>query len=93
VAALGYFVDVYDLVLFGVIRVPSLIGIGITSDADIAHYGKMLFNYQMWGMLAGGVFWGVLGDKKGQAFRFIRFHFFIFYCQYFKWHDYNNRAI
>jgi putative MFS transporter len=66
VAALGYFVDVYDLVLFGVIRVPSLIGIGITSDADIAHYGKMLFNFQMWGMLAGGVFWGVLGDKKGR---------------------------
>jgi len=66
VAALGYFVDVYDLVLFGVIRVPSLKGIGITSDADIALYGKMLFNYQMWGMLAGGIFWGILGDKKGR---------------------------
>lgn len=66
VAALGYFVDVYDLVLFGVIRVPSLKGIGITSDADIAHYGKMLFNFQMWGMLAGGIFWGILGDKKGR---------------------------
>lgn len=65
-AALGYFVDVYDLVLFGVIRVPSLKGIGITSDADIALYGKMLFNYQMWGMLAGGIFWGILGDKKGR---------------------------
>lgn len=66
VAALGYFVDVYDLVLFGVIRVPSLKGIGITSDADIAMYGKMLFNFQMWGMLAGGIFWGILGDKKGR---------------------------
>ncbi|MFN8284247.1 MAG: MFS transporter [Chitinophagales bacterium] len=66
VAALGYFVDVYDLVLFGVIRVPSLKGIGITSDADIALYGKMLFNYQMYGMLAGGIFWGILGDKKGR---------------------------
>ncbi|MFN8295090.1 MAG: MFS transporter [Chitinophagales bacterium] len=66
VAALGYFVDVYDLVLFGVIRVPSLKGIGITSDADIAYYGKMLFNYQMYGMLVGGIFWGVLGDKKGR---------------------------
>ena len=66
VAALGYFVDVYDLVLFGVIRVPSLIGIGITSDADIATYGKMLFNYQMSGMLIGGIFWGILGDKKGR---------------------------
>lgn len=66
VAALGYFVDVYDLVLFGVIRVPSLKGIGITSDADLAFYGKMLFNFQMWGMLAGGIFWGILGDKKGR---------------------------
>lgn len=66
VAALGYFVDVYDLVLFGVIRVPSLKGIGITSDADIAFYGKMLFNYQMYGMLIGGIFWGILGDKKGR---------------------------
>ncbi|HUM51281.1 MAG TPA: MFS transporter [Chitinophagales bacterium] len=66
VAALGYFVDVYDLVLFGVIRVPSLKGIGITSDADIATYGKMLFNYQMYGMLIGGIFWGILGDKKGR---------------------------
>ena len=66
VAALGYFVDVYDLVLFGVIRVPSLKGIGITSDADIAMYGKMLFNYQMYGMLIGGIFWGILGDKKGR---------------------------
>lgn len=66
VAALGYFVDVYDLVLFGVIRVPSLKGIGITSDADIAYYGKMLFNYQMYGMLVGGIFWGILGDKKGR---------------------------
>ncbi len=66
VAALGYFVDVYDLVLFGVIRVISLKGIGITSDADIATYGKMLFNYQMYGMLIGGIFWGILGDKKGR---------------------------
>lgn len=66
VAALGYFVDIYDLVLFGVIRIPSLKGIGITSDTDLAYYGKMLFNFQMWGMLAGGVFWGILGDKKGR---------------------------
>lgn len=66
VAALGYFVDIYDLVLFGVIRISSLKGIGITSDTDLAYYGKMLFNFQMWGMLAGGVFWGILGDKKGR---------------------------
>ncbi|MBK6274242.1 MAG: hypothetical protein IPF58_05820 [Saprospirales bacterium] len=50
--------------MFGVIRVPSLKGIGITSDEDIAMYGKMLFNYQMYGMLIGGIFWGILGDKK-----------------------------
>lgn len=66
VAALGYFVDVYDLVLFGVVRVASLKGIGILDDIAIGTYGKILFNWQMWGMLIGGILWGVLGDKKGR---------------------------
>lgn len=66
VAALGYFVDVYDLVLFGVVRVSSLKGIGITGDADLGLIGKMLFNWQMGGMLIGGILWGILGDKKGR---------------------------
>lgn len=66
VAALGYFVDIYDLVLFSVIRVQSLKGIGIP-DADLLKEGVFLLNMQMFGMLLGGILWGVLGDKKGRV--------------------------
>ena len=67
VAALGYFVDIYDLVLFGVIKAESLKQIMIgTSPALQAATGKFLFNMQMIGMLIGGVIWGVLGDKRGR---------------------------
>jgi len=66
VAALGYFVDIYDLVLFGIVRQPSLIDLGITSSYDLQHIGAKLLNLQMLGMLFGGIFWGVLGDKKGR---------------------------
>jgi MFS family permease len=67
VAALGYFVDIYDLVLFGVVKAESLSQIMSTaSDADIAATGKFLFNMQMLGMLIGGLLWGILGDKKGR---------------------------
>jgi MFS family permease len=75
VAALGYFVDIYDLLLFGVERTESLNSIlpiqypGI-SDAVLKTlngiYGKLLLNWQMFGMLIGGIFWGILGDKKGR---------------------------
>ncbi len=67
VAALGYFVDIYDLVLFGVIKAESLKQIMVgTSPALQAATGKFLFNMQMIGMLIGGVIWGVLGDKRGR---------------------------
>ena len=67
VAALGYFVDIYDLVLFGVIKAESLKQIMIgTSPALQAATGKFLFNMQMIGMLIGGGIWGVLGDKRGR---------------------------
>lgn len=65
VAALGYFVDVYDLVLFSVVRVPSLKGLGL-SDAEVFSTGVMLLNAQMVGMLFGGVLFGVLGDRRGR---------------------------
>lgn len=65
VAALGYFVDIYDLVLFSIVRVPSLKGIGLIGD-DLFHKGILLLDIQMIGMLIGGVFWGILGDKKGR---------------------------
>ncbi len=66
VAALGYFVDIFDLLLFGMIRTSSLKDIGITSKEAIERYGLMLDNWQMTGMLVGGLFWGILGDKKGR---------------------------
>lgn len=66
VASLGYFVDIYDLVLFSIIRVDSLKGIGITDPAELTAQGLSLLSMQMWGMLLGGVLWGVLGDKRGR---------------------------
>jgi putative MFS transporter len=65
VAALGYFVDIYDLVLFSIVRVPSLKGLG-ASGQQLMDDGIFLINMQMFGMLVGGVFWGILGDKKGR---------------------------
>jgi MFS transporter, putative metabolite:H+ symporter len=65
VAALGYFVDIYDLLLFSIIRVPSLHSLGL-NDAAIATDGLKIINIQMMGLLIGGIFWGVLGDKKGR---------------------------
>jgi MFS family permease len=65
VASLGYFVDIYDLVLFGIIRVSSLTDLGLTAD-QIREKGLLLINVQMAGMLIGGVLWGILGDKKGR---------------------------
>jgi MFS family permease len=67
VAALGYFVDIYDLVLFGVVKGESLQQIMSNASAEqIASTGKFLFNMQMLGMLLGGLLWGILGDKKGR---------------------------
>ncbi len=66
VAALGYFVDIYDLLLFGIVRVESLKGIGVVGKEALADYGTLLLNWQMGGMLLGGIFWGMLGDKKGR---------------------------
>ena len=65
VAALGYFVDIYDLVLFSVVRISSLKSIGISGQA-LVDQGALLLNVQMFGMLLGGVAWGILGDKRGR---------------------------
>ncbi len=65
VAALGYFVDIYDLLLFSIIRVKSLKGLGLT-DALIDTDGKFIISVQMWGLLIGGIIWGIMGDKKGR---------------------------
>ena len=66
VAALGYFVDIYDLLLFGFVRVKSLTDLGF-SGQDLTDKGLSLQNYQMFGMLVGGILWGVLGDKRGRV--------------------------
>lgn len=66
VAALGYFVDIFDLQLFNIISKSSLKGIGITNQAMIDHYDYSLFLWQMSGMLVGGLLWGIIGDKFGR---------------------------
>ena len=65
-AALGYFVDIYDLILFGVVKNPSLIDLGITDKAALFSEGNFLLSMQMAGMLIGGIVWGILSDKKGR---------------------------
>lgn len=65
VASLGYFVDIYDLLLFSIVRVPSLQSLGLTGQ-DLTDKGIFLLNVQMIGLLVGGIFWGILGDKKGR---------------------------
>ena len=65
VAALGYLVDMYDLFLFSVVRVPSLKALGVPTDQLLTE-GITLLNYQMAGMLIGGVLWGIIADKKGR---------------------------
>ena len=62
VAALGYFVDIYDLLLFGIVRVPSLVDLGLNPDVS----GSLIMKFQMFGLLLGGILWGILGDKKGR---------------------------
>lgn len=65
VAALGYFVDIYDLQLFGIVRVPSLKSLGLQGD-EVNTVGATIINWQMGGLLLGGILWGVLGDKRGR---------------------------
>jgi putative MFS transporter len=65
VAALGYFVDIYDLLLFNIVRIPSLRSLGL-SVIDVDKKGEFIIGIQMVGLLLGGIIWGVAGDKKGR---------------------------
>lgn len=65
VASLGYFVDVYDLLLFNIVRVPSLKDLGLTED-QISTIGAHIYNWQQAGLLIGGFLWGILGDRLGR---------------------------
>ncbi len=66
VSALGYFVDIYDLVLFSIVRVASLRDLGV-AESELLPVGVRLLNMQMTGMLVGGIIWGILGDKLGRV--------------------------
>ena len=65
VAALGYFVDIYDLLLFTIVREPSLHGLNV-ADKDMISASTRIINWQMIGLLIGGIIWGIMGDKKGR---------------------------
>src|SRR6266498_5243281 len=65
IAALGYMVDMYDLFLFSIVRIPSLRSLNLSGDSILKN-GIMLLNLQMAGLLIGGIVWGILGDKKGR---------------------------
>ncbi len=65
VGALGFFVDVYDLLLFGIVRKPSLKELGL-SPQEILSQGEFIISIQMIGLVVGGIIWGILGDKKGR---------------------------
>ncbi|RRA99134.1 MFS transporter [Larkinella rosea] len=65
VAALGYFVDVYDLLLFNIVRVPSLKDLGL-DEKQVSVIGGTVLNWQQAGLLLGGILWGILGDKRGR---------------------------
>lgn len=65
VAALGYFVDIYDLLLFSITRVGSLRSMGL-SEAEVLTQGESIIMWQMFGLLIGGIIWGIMGDKKGR---------------------------
>ena len=64
VAALGYFVDIYDLLLFSIVRVPSLTDLGVANSFES---GLLIINVQMLGLMLGGILWGVLGDRLGRT--------------------------
>lgn len=66
VAALGYFVDIYDLLLFGIIRIPSLKEMGLSTD-QVKIDGELILSWQMFGLMLGGILWGTVGDKKGRS--------------------------
>ena len=65
VAALGYFVDIYDLLLFNIVRIPSLSSLGLNEE-QVNKSGEFIISIQMLGLLIGGIIWGIMGDKKGR---------------------------
>ncbi|MES2328607.1 MAG: MFS transporter [Bacteroidota bacterium] len=65
VGALGFFVDVYDLLLFSIIRKPSLESLHLSPE-EVLSKGELIISVQMIGLVVGGIIWGIMGDKKGR---------------------------
>jgi MFS transporter, putative metabolite:H+ symporter len=65
VGALGFFVDIYDLLLFSIVRKASLKDLGV-AEAGMKNIGENIISWQMIGLTIGGILWGILGDKKGR---------------------------
>jgi putative MFS transporter len=65
VGALGFFVDIFDLLLFAIIRKPSLAALGLSPE-EVLSKGELIISVQMIGLVLGGIIWGILGDKKGR---------------------------
>lgn len=65
VGALGFFVDIYDLLLFNMVRIKSFTDLGVATD-DMKNIGENIISWQMLGLTIGGIAWGILGDKKGR---------------------------
>ena len=65
VAGLGYFVDLFDITLFGVVRGTSLADLGLSGPA-LFENGVLIYNAQMIGLMLGGLLWGTLADKRGR---------------------------
>src|SRR6187401_983319 len=65
VGALGFFVDIYDLLLFNIVRKSSFADLGVAESA-MKNIGEKTISLQMLGLAIGGIIWGMLGDKKGR---------------------------
>jgi MFS transporter, putative metabolite:H+ symporter len=65
VGALGFFVDIYDLLVFNIVRITSLTELGVPAN-QAKEFGENIISWQMLGLVIGGILWGILGDKKGR---------------------------
>ena len=65
VGALGFFVDIYDLLLFNIVRISSFTELGVAKD-QLKSVGESIISWQMIGLTVGGILWGMMGDKKGR---------------------------
>ena len=65
VGSLGFFVDIYDLLLFSIVRKSSFRDLGVAAS-DMKNIGENIISWQMLGLTIGGIIWGIIGDKKGR---------------------------